>query len=182
MCVRRRPVGPERGVVRARSPPPQQGRQPGDRGPDECLQCARLVERNKRATRAKRTAQQCVRRLKVTISRLRKQIKALTQELHTKTSLLRKPNRERTNRRKSSRGVVSLQGGYQCAMKRNMGHAGADALLSHVDGDVSRSALNVFLFPPIKCFWLFPGRKESRISMPLSSCPFGFEMHPLHPW
>ena len=66
----------------------------------------------------------------------------LRRQLHEKTSLLKKPRRARP--KKTERGVVSLEGGYRCAMKRNMGHAGADALLSHIDGDISRHVLIPF--------------------------------------
>ena len=93
------------------------------------------------ATKEKKRLYQVVRRLGRKVTSLRNELKRKEIEMHNKTSLLRKPKKEKA--RKTLRGVVSLAGGYRCGIRRNVGHVGAIALLAHLDSDVSRLGLSV---------------------------------------
>ena len=41
----------------------------------------------------------------------------------------------------TERGVVSLAGGYRCALLRDIGHAGADAVVAHLDAGIARQTV-----------------------------------------
>jgi hypothetical protein len=70
------------------------------------------------------------------VQHLEVELQHARETLHDKTSIVKKPKRKRHT--KTDRSVVSLSGGYRCAMKRNMGHAGAESLLAHIDATVVR--------------------------------------------
>ena len=77
-------------------------------------------------------------RLRGLVRRLRAELQAKIDEMRAKTSVLKTPKRERAARRATKRGVVSLVGGNRCALLRNIGHAGAHAVVAHPDAGIAR--------------------------------------------
>ena len=73
------------------------------------------------------------------VQALTEALAAAKEELNRKTNLLKVPKKSR--RRKTDRGLVSLNGGYTCATKRNLGHAGAEALIAHLDTTICRQTV-----------------------------------------
>lgn len=61
--------------------------------------------------------------------------KRRAQELESRTTLLHRAKRRKTS---AIRSNLSVRGGFTLALKRNIGHASADALLQHVEVPVSR--------------------------------------------
>ena len=80
-------------------------------------------------------------RLRGLVRRLRAELQAQIDEMRAKTSVLKTPKRERAARRATERGLVSLAGGYRCALLRNIGHAGADAVVAHLDAGIARQTV-----------------------------------------
>ena len=76
------------------------------------------------------------RPLKQVVCRLRGLVRRLRA-----ASVLKTPKRERAARRATERGVVSLAGGYRCALLRNIGHAGADAVVAALDASIARQTV-----------------------------------------
>ena len=80
------------------------------------------------------------RSLKQVVCRLR-ELQAKIDEMRAKTSVPKTPKRESAARRATERGVVSLAGGYKCVLLRNGGHAGADAVVAHLDTGIARQTV-----------------------------------------
>ena len=85
-----------------------------------------------------RSLKQVVCRLRGLVRRLKAELQAKIDKMRAKTSVLKTPKRERAARRATERGVVSLAGGCRCASLRNIGQAGADAVVAHLDAGIAR--------------------------------------------
>ena len=90
--------------------------------------------------RENRSLKQVVCGLRGLVRRLRAELQAKIDEIRPKTSL-KTPKRERAARRATERGVVSLAGGYKCVLLRTVGHAGADAVVAHLDTGIARQTV-----------------------------------------
>ena len=88
--------------------------------------------------RENRSLKQVVCRLRGLVRRLWAELQAKIDEMRAKTSVLKTPKRERAARRATERGLVSLAGGCRCALLRNIGHAGADTVVAHLDAGIAR--------------------------------------------
>ena len=91
--------------------------------------------------RENRLLKQVVCRLRGLVRRLRAELQAKIGEMRAKTSVLKMPERERAARRATERRVVSLAGGYRCALLRNIGHAVAGAVVAHLDAGIARQTV-----------------------------------------
>ena len=91
--------------------------------------------------RENRSLKHIVCRLRELVRRLRAELQAKIDEMRAKTSVLKTPKRERAARRATERGVVILAGGYRCALLWNIGHAGGDAVVAHLDAGVARQTV-----------------------------------------
>ena len=88
--------------------------------------------------RENRSLKQVVCRLRGLVRLLTAELQAKIDETRAKTSVLNSPKRELAARRATERGVVSLADGYKCALLRRIGHAGADAVVDHLDASIAR--------------------------------------------
>ena len=95
----------------------------------------------KAAEKRNRSLRQVVRKLRGLVRRLKAELQAKIDEMRAKTSVLNTPKRERAVRKATERGVESLAGGYRCALLRNIGHAGADAVVAHLDAGIARQTV-----------------------------------------
>ena len=91
--------------------------------------------------RENRSLKQVVCRLRGLDRRLRAELQA---KMRAKTSELKTLKREHAARRTTERGVVCLAGEYyKCAVLWNIGHAGADAVVAHLDAGIARQTLQM---------------------------------------
>ena len=78
------------------------------------------------------------------VCRLRAELQAKIDEMRAKTSVLKRPKRGRAARRVIERGVVSLMGGHRCALLRHIGHAGAGAVVAHLEAGIARQTVCIW--------------------------------------
>ena len=78
----------------------------------------------------KRSLAQAVRTVRMLVCLLGGELQAKTGETRDKASVLKRLQRERAAGRATERGASSLAGGFRCAVQRNIGHVGADAVVA----------------------------------------------------